>query len=316
MPAKKVITIALLVADTPVPAVVETWGEYPKIFSTFLKDALASIPRHHWQESIELDIRPFDVVKAMKYPDDGQLADGLYDAVLVTGSASSAYLDLEWTNKLSDFIRHLAEDHPLVRIIGICYGHQIIARAFGGKVFLNEAGWEVGTYQCTLTEDGQEYLGYGPELEMAVQQFHRDIISLPPPFEGAPFLNLAHTPKTPSQALALPYPTDAPPLPSTVSTSDFVAFDMDDSGTASSGPHPARKLHVLSLQGHPEFEGGIVRAILGVRTEMGVITEGEKEEAIERAGRPHDGRRLGVLILAMLGVEAAKDESGGAAIPV
>ncbi|KAK0528940.1 hypothetical protein OC842_004401 [Tilletia horrida] len=314
MPAiGRVITIALLVADTPVKPVVETWGEYPKIFTTLLKDALASIPRHHWQEPIELDIRPFDVVKEMKYPEEGQLKDGLYDAVLITGSASSAYLDQEWTNKLSDFIRHLAEDHPLVRIIGICYGHQIIARAFGGKVQLNEAGWEVGTYRCTLTEDGEGFLGYEPGTEMAVQQFHRDVIELPPSFDGTEFLNLAYTEKTQCQALGLCYITDAPPLPSKAETSAFIAFDLDDL-TASSGPAPARKLHVLSFQGHPEFNAGIVKAIASVRTEMGVISPADMEEAVERADRPHDGLRLGVVILTMLGVEAAKDESGGATI--
>lgn len=46
-------------------------------------------------------------------------------------------------NDLTKFLRHTAEEHPLVRIIGVCFGHQIIARAFGGEVAKNPAGWEV-----------------------------------------------------------------------------------------------------------------------------------------------------------------------------
>ncbi len=141
---KKVVSIALLVADTPPPPVVAVRGDYTKIYPRFLQESLNTIKRHPWQPHVELHIRCYDVVNKMEYPDEGQLGDGLWDAVMITGSASSAYLDLEWTKKLAAFLRATAENHPLVRLIGICYGHQILSRAFDGVVEANpRAGnWE------------------------------------------------------------------------------------------------------------------------------------------------------------------------------
>ena len=140
---KKTISVALLVADTPVPPVVATYGNYERIFRDFLTQSGNTIGRHHWQDKLDLNLRAFDVVEKQAYPDDGQLADGLWDCIMITGSASSAHADIPWTKKLVEFVRHVAEQHPLVRIIGICYGHQIIGRAFGAECRLNPKGWEV-----------------------------------------------------------------------------------------------------------------------------------------------------------------------------
>lgn len=182
-------------------------------------------------------------------------------------SASSAYADLPWTKKLACFIKHIAEDHPLIRIMGVCYGHQIIARALGGKVEVNEKGWEIGTYECKLTEEGRELLGYSQDdTLMRTQEVHRDIVTVLPD----DFVNLASTEKTQYQGLAKRYPTDAPPLPSIAGTTAYMAFDISDFQSDSSGPLPVRSAHILSVQGHPEFDEEIVTAIIDVRTEVSI----------------------------------------------
>jgi len=61
------------------------------------------------------------------------------DLYIVTGSPSSAYDQEEWIQHLEDFVRSADRiKHPL---IGICFGHQIVAQALGGKVGKSGKGW-------------------------------------------------------------------------------------------------------------------------------------------------------------------------------
>jgi len=68
----------------------------------------------------------------------------------------SAYEDREWIHKLSAYIKKLYEEYPSKKIIGICFGHQIVAQALGGKVALNEKGWEIAVRQITLSPDSKD----------------------------------------------------------------------------------------------------------------------------------------------------------------
>ena len=99
-------------------------GDYADLFKRLLG--------HH-----DFDFATYDVVD-MAFPDDVHAADGW----LLTGSKHGAYEDHPFIAPLETFIRDAyAAGVPMV---GICFGHQIIAQALGGKVEKFAGGWAVG----------------------------------------------------------------------------------------------------------------------------------------------------------------------------
>lgn len=115
-----------------------------------------------------LDGRGFDFttwhVEEMAFPDDIHDADGW----LLTGSRHGAYEDHAFIPPLEDFIRR-AHDAG-VPMVGICFGHQIIAQALGGTVVKHPGGWAVGA---------QDY-DFGGQ-PVTLNAWHQDqVVALPP----------------------------------------------------------------------------------------------------------------------------------------
>ena len=75
---------------------------------------------------------------------DGDFPASVHDADgwLITGSRHGVYEDHPWIPPLKDFIRTCFADR--VPLVGICFGHQIVAQAMGGKVERYAEGWAVG----------------------------------------------------------------------------------------------------------------------------------------------------------------------------
>ncbi|WP_243375115.1 glutamine amidotransferase-related protein [Microvirga solisilvae] len=72
------------------------------------------------------------------------------DAWLLTGSRHTAFDRLPWMVRLEEFLRQMmAARKP---IIGICFGHQILAQAMGGKVERAQNGWGLGPHRYTIKE--------------------------------------------------------------------------------------------------------------------------------------------------------------------
>ena len=100
----------------------------------------------------------------MEFPTSVNDADGW----LISGSKHGAYDDLPFIPLLENFIRDIyAAKVPLV---GICFGHQIMAQALGGHVELFKGGWSVGPVDYEF--EGGETLG--------LNAWHKDQVITPP----------------------------------------------------------------------------------------------------------------------------------------
>jgi GMP synthase-like glutamine amidotransferase len=98
------------------------------------------------------------------------------DAYLATGSRFSAYDDVGWIHSLKDFVRQLRDaDRPFV---GICFGHQVLAEALGGKVVKAEQGWGAGVHTIEIARHDA---WMNPERrECGLQFMHQDqVVRLP-----------------------------------------------------------------------------------------------------------------------------------------
>ncbi|MFV0408359.1 MAG: type 1 glutamine amidotransferase [Paracoccus sp. (in: a-proteobacteria)] len=127
-------------------------GDYPAMFERLLAEQGLSFRTWH--------------VEAMDFPQSVHEAEGW----LITGSRHGAYEQHPFIAPLEAFIRNAyAEAVPLV---GICFGHQIIAQALGGKVEKFSGGWSVGA---------QDY-AFGDET-FTLNAWHQDQVTRRP--EGA-----------------------------------------------------------------------------------------------------------------------------------
>ena len=99
-----------------------------------------------------------------------------HDAYLVTGSAAGVYDPLPWIPPLLDFLRAAKGRATLV---GVCFGHQAMAEAFGGHVEKSERGWGVGIHSYDVLEK-PPFMADAPD-RIAVPVSHQDQIVVQPP---------------------------------------------------------------------------------------------------------------------------------------
>jgi GMP synthase (glutamine-hydrolysing) len=172
------VDIVILRAGDPVESVAARYGDFAKWIAETIGDT--------WRGGF----RVHDVREDTPLP---RAADGA--AFVITGSSSSVTEHAPWMLRTCELIRVLVEaDRPL---FGICFGHQLMAEAFGGQVTRNPLGREIGTVRVDVLEDDPLFEGVPRAFDVSAT--HVDSVARVP--TGARVL--AATSKDPVAAFAI-----------------------------------------------------------------------------------------------------------------
>jgi GMP synthase-like glutamine amidotransferase len=169
------------------PRSLSAWGDYPAMFRKLLGEGAFDYTTY----AVHAGAMPRRV--------------GEQDGWLVTGSVAGVYDPEPWIEPLSGFLREVRGRTPLV---GVCFGHQIMAQAFGGRVIKSPKGWGVGLHDYAMTAHpawADERAG------VSLVAWHQDQV------------------------------VEVPPDAAVIAASDFAPFAMlayEDGLTLSMQPHP------------------------------------------------------------------------------
>lgn len=177
--------------------------DYSRIFVEFVK---AAFPEK------TTSIREYKVAQGI-FPQSVNECDLWF----ITGSPKSVYEDIPWIHNLRDFVVQL--DEKKVKTIAICFGHQMVAHALGGKVSKSPRGWGVGirSFEMLAQKAWLNTSGLNAQ-KLSLLFSHQDQVDKLPP--GAELL----------------------------AQDEFCPFQMMQIGE-----------HILTMQGHPEFTVNFAR---------------------------------------------------------
>ncbi|MCA3700411.1 MAG: type 1 glutamine amidotransferase [Brevundimonas sp.] len=148
-------TIAVLETGRPPSALQPAHGDYPSMFADLLGQGFQT--------------QAFDV-QAGDLPDAAA-----FDGAIITGSAAGVYEDHGWIPPLLEWIR---DARGRTRLVGVCFGHQAMAQALGGRVEKSGRGWGVGLHRYRVVE-AQPWMT--PVLtQIALSASHQDQVVVKP----------------------------------------------------------------------------------------------------------------------------------------
>jgi GMP synthase-like glutamine amidotransferase len=229
---------ALLLAARDSEYVIKAYGGYFNVFvSAFGCDCDGDAGEEEW-----------DMFRAV----DGELPaaedlDG-YDGFVISGSPYDAYSNELWILRLCLLIQDLVAARK--RVLGICFGHQVICRALGGRVGkARVGGWDIGIREVTMAArlPPCRFLGALQDLPSyaKITECHQDEVS----DKQWPSTGLAiHDLDIPRECMQV---WEAPLGAEVLAWSDKTGVEMFCVGD-----------HVLGIQGHPEYTADILLSLV------------------------------------------------------
>lgn len=146
--------ILIVQTGTAAPELVRDHGDYPAWFQQSLGEKYTVVRAHEGEK----------------------LPSGTPQGIIVTGSPLSVTENAPWMLELGAAL--LEQGKRGAQVLGVCFGHQLLAKAAGGEVILNPRGREIGTVTVQLTEAGRRdpLFTWAQGGEVEVQATHVDAV--------------------------------------------------------------------------------------------------------------------------------------------
>ncbi|XP_071697023.1 gamma-glutamyl peptidase 3-like [Rutidosis leptorrhynchoides] len=186
-----------------------------------------------------------------EFPDKNELQN--YDGFVVSGSPYDAYGDDEWVLELCFLLQII--DSMQKKVLGICFGHQVLCRALGGKVGKSHSGWDIGLRNVKIIKDNFPF------------NFLEDLPEIPPVLS----IIECHQDEV----------WEVPMGANVLAFSDKTGVEVFTVGD-----------HILGIQGHPEYSKDILNNLIDRllnqnSIEIGVAEEDRSKLEIAEPDRKH-----------------------------
>ncbi|GMI74642.1 hypothetical protein like AT2G23970 [Hibiscus trionum] len=173
----------------------------------------------------------WDVFKVAngEFPDDNEIDN--FDGFVITGSCNDAHGDDVWICKLIALLNKLNSLNK--KVLGICFGHQILSRALGGKTGRAISGWDIGVTAIHLSSSSSKlFSSLKIPTTLSVIECHRDEVR------------------------------ELPPKAEVIAWSEKTGVEMFRYGD-----------HILGIQGHPEYTKDILLHLIDRLLQRSFIEE-------------------------------------------
>ncbi|WP_455925390.1 amidotransferase [Pseudomonas putida] len=155
------LSICLLEADHLRPELVGEFHSYGYLFQRLFA-----------RQPIPVQVQVFNVVDG-HYPPDHQR----FDAYLITGSKADAFGDAPWITRLRSYLQTRYRQGD--KLLGICFGHQLLALALGGDCARSPRGWGLGVQDYQVLQPEPWMLPAKSTFSLLVS--HQDQVTQLPP---------------------------------------------------------------------------------------------------------------------------------------